>query len=132
MRCARGLKNEALQLYFRSLAQTITVKLSDGWNPEEATVSKKAIEKVSKPLKCYTDSFTSFVSMADYGEKNKYSLKWYWGELLKMFGDTQIVDIQISDIQTRLLNRYASSNTSYSTAKRYYKCIFNLMVQLGF
>jgi integrase len=51
---------------------------------------------------------------------------------MKQFGDWLIEDVTQADIQTHLMNRYASSNTSFNTAKRYYKCIFNLLMQLGF
>jgi site-specific recombinase XerD len=132
MRSARGLKDEELHLYFRSLAQTITMKLSTGWKPEDESSPENAIERDNKPLKDYDAVLRAYIDKADYGIKHKYSLRWYWGELLKQFSKTAITDIQESDITTHLMNRYASSNTSYNTAKRYYKCIFNLLVQLGY
>ena len=131
MRSARGLKDEELQLYFRSLAQAITMKLSTGWNPEDDKPTPNKVEKDNKPLKSYSALFCDYIEKADYSAKHKYALRWYWGELLKFSGPIHIEDITTSDIQVHLMNRYASSNTSYNTAKRYYKCIFNLLVQLG-
>ncbi len=132
MRSSRGLSGKELEIYFRSLQQTITLKLSNGWNPEEERSTNKTLTKENKVLINYSKDFTSYVKVADYCKKHKYTLNWYWGELMKQFGDWLIEDVTQTDIQTHLMNRYASSNTSYNTAKRYYKCIFNLLMQLGF
>jgi integrase len=82
-------------------------------------------------LKYYEGTLIEFIDGADYGKKHKYTLKWYWKVLTNEFGHALVDEIQTSDIQAHLLNRYASSNTSYNTAKRYYRCLFNLLVDLG-
>jgi site-specific recombinase XerD len=110
----------------------VITELGNGWNPEESSSKAKKIEKDNKPLRSYSNVLCDYIDKADYGEKHKYTLKWYWVELIKQFAEMGIDDIEDSDIQTHLMNRYASSNTSYNTAKRYYKCIFNLLVQLGY
>ena len=132
MRTVRGLNADELKLYFRSLVQTITLKLSTGWNPEDDKLKPNKVEKDNKPLKTYSSSLYAYIEKADYSAMHKYALRWYWGELLKFGGAFNIDDIAQSDIQVHLMNRYATTNTSYNTAKRYYKCIFNLLVQLGF
>jgi integrase len=130
MGTTRGLTSAELSLYFRSLLHLVITKLNDGWDP---STPKASLEKLTenKPLRQYHDQFTLHVQKADYGEKHKYSLKWYWGELNKQFGAVLIQHIGLSEIQSHLITRYGSSNTSYNTAKRYYKCIFNLLLQLG-
>jgi site-specific recombinase XerD len=132
MRSARGLTADELLLYIRSVARAITIKLTTGWNPEDESIPENSKEQEDKPLKDYDLILKAFIEKADYGAKHKYTLRWYWGELLKQFAKRNILDIQESDITTHLMNRYATSNTSYNTAKRYYKCIFNLLVQLGY
>jgi len=132
MGTARGLTPVELALYFRALLNAVTTKLIEGWDPETAKSHNKTVTRENKVLKNYSQDFISYVLKADYSLKHKYALKWYWGELLKAFGDWLINDVLQADIQSHLMNRYASSNTSYNTAKRYYKCIFNLLVQLGF
>lgn len=132
MRSARGLNPTELQLYFRSLAQAITLKLSEGWNPEDITALTELKTQTNELLKEYDKPLRAYIEKADYGTKHKYTLNWYWGELLKQFPKTAINNIHESDITSHLMNRYASSNTSFNTAKRYYKCIFNLLVQLGY
>lgn len=131
MGTTRGLSERELSLYYRSLLNVVTTKLNEGWDPEAKKASPKSKQE-SKSLRQYKIPFSHFVQKADYGDKHKYSLLWYWGELSKQFGDVPISEIYLSDITTHLMNRYASSNTSYNTAKRYYKCIFNLLVQLGY
>jgi integrase len=132
MRSARGLSKAELDLYFRTLQQTITLKINEGWNPDDDKQTGNKVEKENKPLKSYSSSLCDYIEKADYSAKHKYALRWYWGELLKFGGALNIDDISTSDIQVHLMNRYATTNTSYNTAKRYYKCIFNLLVQLGF
>ena len=132
MRSARGLSKTELDIYLRTLQQAITLKLNDGWNPEDDKLTPNKVEKENKPLKSYNSLLCNYIEKADYSAKHKYALRWYWGELLKFGGAFHIDDITTSDIQVHLMNRYASSNTSYNTAKRYYKCIFNLLMQLGF
>jgi integrase len=131
MRSARGLSKTELDIYLRTLQQAITLKLNEGWNPEDDKLTPNKVEKENKPLKSYNSLLCNYIEKADYSAKHKYALRWYWGELLKFGGAFHIDDITTSDIQVHLMNRYASSNTSYNTAKRYYKCIFNLLVQLG-
>jgi|GEM_PF-1930490 len=131
MGSARGLNPEELALYFRALLNTVTTKLIEGWDPEISKSHNKPLTRENKVLKNYSQDFTSYVLNADYSLKHKYALKWYWGELLEAFGDWLINDVMQGDVQSHLMNRYVSSNTSYNTAKRYYKCIFNLLVQLG-
>ena len=131
MGSTRGLDSRELSVYYKTLLNLITVKLNEGWNPAEQSLKANKIEKANKPLKAYSVFLCDYIEKADYGTKHKYSLRWYWGELLKFASEMGVEDIETSDIQVHLLNRYSSSNTSYNTAKRYYKCIFNLLVQLG-
>ena len=131
MGSTRGLDSRELSVYYKTLLNLITVKLNEGWNPAEQSPKANKIEKANKPLKAYSVFLCDYIEKADYGTKHKYSLRWYWGELLKFASEMGVEDIETSDIQVHLLNRYSSSNTSYNTAKRYYKCIFNLLVQLG-
>lgn len=100
MRSARGLNQQELDLYFRSLAQAITLKLTTGWNPEELFYKAKKIEKANKPLRSYSNLLCDYIDKADYGVKHKYTLKWYWVELVKQFAEMGIDDIEDSDIQT--------------------------------
>lgn len=132
MGTARGLNPKELALYYRALLNEVTTKLNEGWIPDVAKSKTKKTTRDNKVLKSYSNDFTAYVKNADYSQKYKYALNWYWGELLKPFGELLIDDIDQSDIQVHLMNRYATTNTSYNTAKRYYKCIFNLLVQLGF
>jgi site-specific recombinase XerD len=132
MRSARGLSTKELDIYFRTLQQAIILKLNEGWNPDDDKQTANKVEKDNKPLKTYGSSLCDYIEKADYSAKHKYALRWYWGELLKFGGALNIDDIAQSDIQVHLMNRYATTNTSYNTAKRYYKCIFNLLMQLGF
>lgn len=132
MGTTRGLDERELGLYFRTLLNKVITELGNGWNPEESSPKAKKIEKANKPLRSYSNLLCDYIDKADYGEKHKYTLKWYWVELVKQFAELGIDDIEDSDIQTHLMNRYASSNTSYNTAKRYYRCLFNLLVQLGY
>jgi len=132
MGTTRGLDERELGLYFRTLLNKVITELGNGWNPEESSPKAKMIEKTNKPLRSYSNLLCDYIDKADYGEKHKYTLKWYWVELVKQFAELGIDDIEDSDIQTHLMNRYASSNTTYNTAKRYYKCLFNLLVQLGY
>ena len=128
MRSARGLSASELQLYFKTLLATVTLKLSTGWHPEEQQVKPVV---VAKALWSYEASIHGYIDKAQYGDKHKYTLKWYWKELCMAFGDSKLDAFKKSELQTYLMNRYVGSNTSYNTAKRYYKCIFNLLIELG-
>ena len=92
MRTCRGLTDSERELYFTNLAQTITIKLSEGWDPEENKENKpnKSVVKLKLKLKqtlsYYEDTLIGFIVGADYGKKHKYTLKWYWKVLTKEFG----------------------------------------------
>jgi integrase len=131
MGTTRGLTPKEIALYYRALLNLVTTKLNEGWNPEAAKLKSNNVEKENKPLKFYSFSLCDYIDKADYSAKHKYSLRWYWGELLKFAGDMGVDEIETQNMQVHLMHRYPTSNTSYNTAKRYYKCIFNLLVQLG-
>jgi integrase len=131
MGTTRGLDNRELSLYFRSLLNKVITELGKGWSPDEESQKSKHQANENKPLKAHSSFLCDYIDKADYSAKHKYSLRWYWGELLKFAGDMGVDEIETQNMQVHLMHRYATSNTSYNTAKRYYKCIFNLLVQLG-
>jgi integrase len=131
MRSARGLSKKELEIYFRTLQQAITLKLNEGWNPDNDKEKPNKWKAENKALKTHSSFLCDYIDKADYSAKHKYSLRWYWGELLKFAGDMGVDEIETQNMQVHLMHRYPTSNTSYNTAKRYYKCIFNLLVQLG-
>lgn len=131
MRSARGLNPEEVKLYYRSLLKVISVKLIEGWNPEESTLETSRRMTSNCPLREYGVMVLNHIKRSDYGVKHKETLRLYWEQLVHQFGKIPIDNIATSDVQQYLVNRYVSSNTSFNTSKRYIRCIFNLLIQLG-
>lgn len=130
MGSTRGLQEKEIEFYFRTLLHEVTVRLNNGWNPEDTDTARKAPIKSYKALKLYDNELLAFVDKAAYSTKHKYTLKHFWKGLLQQEGERLVSNITPNMLHSYLLNRYASCNTSYNTALRYVKCLFNLLVQL--
>jgi integrase len=129
MASPRGLIGKTRVSYFNSLLSVITSKLSSGWDPDAKEIT---IIRESKPLNQYSTVFKEYVDQAPFSLKYKYTLQWYFKELLLVFGKKKIEEITTPALLTHLLKRFSTSNTTYNTTRRYYKCIFNILNTMGY
>ena len=130
MRSVRGLSSEEKELYFRNLCSVITVKLSQGWEPSNESETDEP--KTSYKLSYFKSKLIEHIEKTSYSLKHKRTLKWYWSQILEVFGNKLTSEIDTAGINSYLLKRYASNNTTYNTVKRNYRCVFNLLVNLGY
>jgi site-specific recombinase XerC len=103
--------------------------LAEGWTPESIEKPNVASDFSFKEAAAELEKF---VPKADYGDKHKYSLLWYLKPLKQAYLGSQLNDITTASLTTFLMKRHTGSNTSYNTARRYYRGIFNLFQQLGY
>jgi site-specific recombinase XerD len=129
MSSSRGLSPSEKEVYYRTLLSKVIVKLAEGWMPESIDKPKVALDFSFKEAAAELEKF---VPKADYGDKHKYSLLWYLKTLKQAYSGSQLNDITTASLTTFLLKRHTGSNTSYNTARRYYRGIFNLFQQLGY
>ena len=129
MPTCRGLDSKEKEIYYRSLLSMVNHQLSIGWTPE-AEVKQKVVIDFS--FKEAAAELEKFIPKADYGDKHKYSLLWYLKTLKQAYLGSQLNDITTASVTTFLMKRHTGSNTSYNTARRYYRGIFNLFQQLGY
>lgn len=128
----RGLTKVELDVYFRSLCATVTIKLSEGWQPEMKTQSVRPQSSRTLKLKECAELLINHIDGSAYSRKHKINLKLYLKQLVEQFGLYNVSDINGKDMLSYLTKRYPNNNTTYNTAKRYYKCIFNIMTELGY
>ena len=129
MPTCRGLDSKEKEIYYRSLLSMVNHQLSIGWTPE-AEVKQKVVIDFS-----FTEAaaeLEKFIPKADYGDKHKYSLLWYLKSLKQAYSGSQLNDITTASLTAFIMKRHTGSNTSYNTARRYYRGIFNLFQQLGY
>ena len=129
MSSSRGLSPSEKEVYYRTLLSKVIVRLAEGWTPE-------SIEKQNVPLdfsfKEAALELEKFIPKADYGDKHKYSMLWYLKSLKQAYMGSQLNDITTASLTAFIMKRHTGSNTSYNTARRYYRGIFNLFQQLGY
>jgi integrase len=129
MPTCRGLDSKEKEIYYRSLLSMINYQLSIGWTPEAEIKPKVALDYSFKEAAAELESF---IPKADYGDKHKYSLLWYLKSLKQAYMGSQLNDISTASMTAFIMKRHTGSNTSYNTARRYYRGIFNLFQQLGY
>jgi integrase len=129
MPTCRGLDSKEKEIYYRSLLSMINYQLSIGWTPEAEIKPKVALDYSFKEAAAELESF---IPKADYGDKHKYSLLWYLKSLKQAYMGSQLNDITTASLTAFIMKRHTGSNTSYNTARRYYRGIFNLFQQLGY
>lgn len=130
LRGVRGLMSEEKELYYRNLCSVIAVKLSQGWEPSNELIKDDA--KPTYKLSYLKGKLIEHIEKTSYSLKHKRTLKWYWSQILEVLGNNLTSEIDTADINSYLLKRYASNNTTYNTVKRNYRCVFNLLVGLGY
>ena len=129
MPTCRGLDSKEKEIYYRSLLSMVNHQLSIGWTPE-AEVKQKVVIDFS--FKEAAAELEKFIPKADYCDKHKYTMLWYLKSLKQAYLGSQLNDITTASLTTFLMKRYTGSNTSYNTARRYCKGVFNLFQQLGY
>ena len=129
MPTCRGLDPKEKEIYYRSLLSMINYQLSIGWTPEAEIKPKVTLDFSFKEAAAELESF---IPKADYGDKHKYSLLWYLKSLNQAYMGSQLNDISTASMTAFIMKRHTGSNTSYNTARRYYRGIFNLFQQLGY
>jgi len=129
MPTCRGLDSKEKEIYYRSLLSMINYQLSIGWTPEAEIKPKVTLDFSFKEAAAELESF---IPKADYGDKHKYSLLWYLKSLKQAYMGSQLNDISTASMTAFIMKRHTGSNTSYNTARRYYRGIFNLFQQLGY
>ena len=129
MPTCRGLDSKEKEIYYRSLLSMINYQLSIGWTPEAEIKPKVTLDYSFKEAAAELESF---IPKADYGDKHKYSLLWYLKSLKQAYMGSQLNDITTASLTAFIMKRHTGSNTSYNTARRYYRGIFNLFQQLGY
>lgn len=129
MSSSRGLSPMEKDVYYRTLLSKVIVKLAEGWVPESIDKPKVILDFSFKEAAAELEKF---IPKADYGDKHKYSLLWYLKSLKQAFSGSQLNDITSASLTAFIMKRHTGSNTSYNTARRYYRGIFNLFQQLGY
>jgi site-specific recombinase XerD len=129
MSSARGLSIAEKDIYYRTLLSKVIVKLAEGWMPESIDKPKVASDFSFKEAAAELEKF---IPKADYGDKHKYSMLWYLKSLKQAYSGSQLNDITTASLTAFIMKRHTGSNTSYNTARRYYRGIFNLFQQLGY
>ncbi len=129
MPTCRGLDSKEKEIYYRSLLSMVNYQLLNGWTPE-AEVKQKVVIDFS--FKEAAAELEKFIPKADYGDKHKYSLLWYLKSLKQAYMGSQLNDITTASLTAFIMKRHTGSNTSFNTARRYYRGIFNLFQQLGY
>ena len=103
-------------------------QLSIGWTPEAEVKQKVVLDYTFKEA---AEELEKFIPKADYVEKHKSILLWYLKWLKQAYLGSKLNDITSASLTTAFMKRYTGSNTSFNTARRYCKGIFNLFQQLG-
>lgn len=129
MSTARGLTVTEKDVYYRTLLTKVIVKLAEGWTPEIIQHKKARYDYTFKEAAAELEKF---IPKADYGDKHKYSLLWYLKSLKQAYSGSKLNDITSASLTAFIMKRHTGSNTSYNTARRYYRGIFNLFQQLGY
>jgi site-specific recombinase XerD len=129
MHSSRGLSPAEKDVYYRTLLSKVIVKLAEGWTPESIEKQNVALDFSFKEA---ATELEKFIPKADYGDKHKHTLLWYLKSLKQAYLGSKLNDITSASLTTFLMKRYTGSNTSYNTARRYCKGVFNLFQQLGY